>query len=104
MARRPARLPVAFLLVLGVTLLALAAPALGAGWGNPFQFQKPGTLDALAPQLAFAGLHCDHGGWIVRIRNWNIVDGEVFGGLAEAGAIVRSISIMIDQHSSDHGF
>jgi hypothetical protein len=54
MARRPARLPVAFLLVLGVTLLALAAPALGAGWGKPFQFQKPGTLDALAPQLAFA--------------------------------------------------
>ena len=54
MARRPARLSVAFLLVLAVTLLAAAAPALGAGWGKPFQFQKPGTLDALAPQLAFA--------------------------------------------------
>jgi hypothetical protein len=36
-----------------VTLLA-AAPALAAGWGRPFQFQKPGTLDAIAPQLAFA--------------------------------------------------
>jgi hypothetical protein len=55
MARRPARLSVAFLLVLGVTLLAAAVPALAAGWGRPFQFQKPGTLDALAPQLAFAG-------------------------------------------------
>ena len=54
MARRPARLSVAFLLVLAVTLLAAAAPALAAGWGKPFQFQKPGTLDALAPQLAFA--------------------------------------------------
>jgi hypothetical protein len=53
-ARRPARLPVAFLLALGVTLLAAAAPALAAGWGRPFQFQKPGTLDAIAPQLAFA--------------------------------------------------
>ena len=51
--RRPARLSVAFLLALGVTLLA-AAPALAAGWGKPFQFQKPGTLDATAPQLAFA--------------------------------------------------
>jgi hypothetical protein len=53
MARRPARLSVAFLLVLAVTLVA-AGPALGAGWGRPFQFQSPGTLDALAPQLAFA--------------------------------------------------
>jgi hypothetical protein len=52
--RRPARLPVAFLLALAVTLLAAAAPALAAGWSRPFQFQKPGTLDALAPQLAFA--------------------------------------------------
>jgi hypothetical protein len=54
MARRPARLPVAFLLVLGVALVTAAAPALAAGWSKPFQFQKPGTLDALAPQLAFA--------------------------------------------------
>jgi hypothetical protein len=54
MARRPARLSVAFLLVLAVTLVAGAAPALAAGWGKPFQFQKPGTLDALVPQLAFA--------------------------------------------------
>jgi hypothetical protein len=54
MARRPARLSVAFLLALGATLLAAAAPALAAGWGKPFQFQKPGTSDALAPQLAFA--------------------------------------------------
>jgi hypothetical protein len=54
MARRPARLSVAFLLVLAVTLVAAAGPALGAGWGKPFQFQSPGTLDALAPQLAFA--------------------------------------------------
>jgi hypothetical protein len=53
-ARRPARLPVAFLLALGVTLLVAVAPALAAGWGKPFQFQKPGTLDAIAPQLAFA--------------------------------------------------
>jgi len=53
-ARRPARLPVAFLLALGLTLLAATAPALAAGWGRPFQFQTPGTLDALAPQLAFA--------------------------------------------------
>ena len=52
--RRPARLPVAFLLALAVTLAAAAAPALAAGWGRPFQFQKPGTLDAIAPQLAFA--------------------------------------------------
>jgi hypothetical protein len=54
MARRPARLPVAFLLALAVTLVAASAPALAAGWGRPFQFQKPGTLDALPPQLAFA--------------------------------------------------
>ncbi len=54
MARRPARLSVAFLLVLAVALAAAAGPALGAGWGRPFQFQSPGTLDALAPQLAFA--------------------------------------------------
>jgi hypothetical protein len=54
MARRPARLSVAFLLVLAATLVAAAGPAMGAGWGKPFQFQKPGTLDALAPQLAFA--------------------------------------------------
>jgi len=54
MARRPARLSVAFLLALGVTLLAATLPALAAGWGRPFSFQTPGTLDALAPQLAFA--------------------------------------------------
>jgi hypothetical protein len=94
MARRPARLSVAFLLALGVTLVmagaptsaagdvattaagdvvtpaagdvatsaagdvatpaAEAAPKPAAGWGKPFPFQKPGTLDALAPQLAFA--------------------------------------------------
>jgi hypothetical protein len=54
MARRPARLSVAFLLILAGTLVAATAPALAAGWGKPFQFQKPGTLDALAPQLAFA--------------------------------------------------
>ena len=54
MARRPARLPVAFLLGLIVTLLIAAAPALAAEWGKPFQFQPPGTLDALGPQLAFA--------------------------------------------------
>ncbi len=54
MARRPARLPVAFLLVLAVALLATAVPALATGWGKPFQFQRPGTLDALAPQLAFS--------------------------------------------------
>jgi hypothetical protein len=53
-ARRSARLPVAFLLGLVVAVLSAAAPALAAGWGTPFQFQKPGTLDALAPQLAFA--------------------------------------------------
>jgi hypothetical protein len=54
MARRRARLSVAFLLVLGVMLVAATAPALAAGWSKPFQFQKPGTLDAIAPQLAFA--------------------------------------------------
>jgi hypothetical protein len=54
MARRPARLSVAFLLVLAMTLVAASGLALAAGWGKPFQFQKPGTLDALAPQLAFA--------------------------------------------------
>jgi hypothetical protein len=54
MARRPARLSVAFLLVLVVTLTAAVASASAAGWGKPFSFQKPGTLDALAPQLAFA--------------------------------------------------
>jgi hypothetical protein len=54
MARRPARLSVAILLVHGMALPVAAAPALAAGWGKPFQFAKPGTLDALAPQLAFA--------------------------------------------------
>jgi hypothetical protein len=51
-ARRPAAY-LTFLIVPCVLLLA-AAPALAAGWGKPFQFQKPGTLDAIAPQLAFA--------------------------------------------------
>jgi hypothetical protein len=37
-----------------VTLVAVATPVRASGWSKPFQFQKPGTLDALAPQLAFA--------------------------------------------------
>lgn len=52
--RRAARQRVAYLIVACVALLMAAAPAAAAGWGNPFQFQKPGTLDAIAPQLAFA--------------------------------------------------
>ena len=53
-ARRPARLIVAPLLIVLAVLLIGAGPALGAGWGKPFALQKPGTLDAIAPQLAFA--------------------------------------------------
>ncbi|HEX5192912.1 MAG TPA: hypothetical protein VFW09_08930 [Solirubrobacteraceae bacterium] len=52
--RRGARKPLAGLLVACVALALAAAPAAAAGWGKPFQFQKPGTLDAIAPQLAFA--------------------------------------------------
>jgi hypothetical protein len=39
-----------------LTLAAFAAlvPAAQAGWGRPFQFTQPGTLDLLAPQLAFS--------------------------------------------------
>ena len=53
-SRRSARRRVACLLLPFVALLLVAAPAAAAGWGKPFQFQKPGTLDAIAPQLAFA--------------------------------------------------
>lgn len=52
--RRCARKPLAGLLVACVALLLAAAPAAAAGWGKPFQFQKPGTVDVIAPQLAFA--------------------------------------------------
>jgi hypothetical protein len=44
----------ACLLAASAALLLAAAPAVAAGWGKPFQFQRPGTLDAIAPQLAFA--------------------------------------------------
>ena len=53
-SRRSARPLVAYLIVPCVALLLAAAPAAAAGWGKPFQFQKPGTLDAIAPQLTFA--------------------------------------------------
>jgi hypothetical protein len=43
-----------YLLLACVALLLAAAPAAAAGWSKPFQFQKPGTLDAIAPQLTFA--------------------------------------------------
>ena len=48
-------------LALGLTAIALAfaalttaAPAAAAGWGRPFELAKPGTLDDLAPQVAFS--------------------------------------------------
>jgi hypothetical protein len=37
-----------------VALALGASPAVAAsGWGKPFQFQKPGTTDAIAPQLTY---------------------------------------------------
>jgi hypothetical protein len=39
---------------LGLVLIAALAPAAQARWGRPFQFAAPGTLDDLAPQLAFS--------------------------------------------------
>jgi hypothetical protein len=42
--------------VTAVTWLALAgmAPAAHAGWGHPFALAQPGSLDDIAPQLAFS--------------------------------------------------
>ena len=39
-----------------VTLTAASAPAATAatGWGKPFEFTKPGSLDLIPAQLAFA--------------------------------------------------
>jgi hypothetical protein len=39
---------------LACAALAVAAPAAQAGWGRPFQFAAPGSLDYLPPQLAFS--------------------------------------------------
>ena len=52
--RRSARGLVACLLASCALLLLAAVPAAAAGWAKPFQFQKPGTRDAIAPQLTFA--------------------------------------------------
>ena len=39
---------------LAFAVLAAAPPAAQAGWGRPFEFAAPGTLDDLPPQLAFS--------------------------------------------------
>src|ERR1700729_2178869 len=49
-----------------------------------------------SPQLAFAGPHLDRGRWVVGVGNRNIINGKVFGGFAEAGAVVGRVSIAID--------
>src|ERR1700722_19594182 len=46
-----------------------------------------------SPQLAFAGFHFDRGRWVVGVGNRNIINGKVFGGLAESGAVVGRASI-----------
>ena len=53
--RRPGRAPIALLAAVAAAALTLAvAPAAWAGWSRPFQFTAPGSLDYLAPTLAFS--------------------------------------------------
>jgi hypothetical protein len=41
-------------LALALAVFAIVAPAAQAGWGRPFEFAAPGSLDYLPPQLAFS--------------------------------------------------
>ena len=51
-----------------------------------------------APQLPLAGLHRDRRRRIVRVGHGHVVDRQVLGRLAEAGAVVGRVAVAIDQH------
>ena len=42
-----------------------------------------------APQLFLARLHGEGSRRIIRVRHRHVIDGEVFGRLAKAGAVIR---------------
>ncbi len=57
-----------------------------------------------APELALLRLHLDRGGRVVGIGNRHEIDGEVFRGLAEAGAVVGGVAVVVHQEFGHDGF
>jgi hypothetical protein len=55
-----------------------------------------------APELALAGAHLERSRRIVGIGHGNVIDRQIFRGLAEAGAVVGRIAIAIDEHFRHH--
>ena len=53
--------------------------------------------------MAFLRLHLDRGGRVIGIGNRDEIDGEIFGGFAEAGAVVGGVAVVVHEEFGHDG-
>jgi hypothetical protein len=57
-----------------------------------------------SPELLLAGFDLDRCGRVVGVRNGNVINREVFGGLSKAGAVIGGITVPINEELREDGF